>query len=186
MANPNTSSHRQEISCPDFFLSSHQHKTVLRDINCSYCRRMQRGSLKPCPPSLQVSPLSPARGSVPASRVTVSDPAVGAKASRVTDLAPPAAYSASNLKWLHASPICSPTAVQAQAGPRHLPFPRDRDLTQDNAVSSSTDGHKKTDSVPRGPPPGKINAPCLERLLKSTESIIGRKGTGDMMDSSWS
>lgn len=114
------------------------------------------------------------------SPVPVSEPPAGVKALlRVTDLTPPGAYSASNLKWLHTSPICSPTA-------EHLLAPRDRDLTQDNAVSSSTDGHAKTESVPRGPPPGKINAPCLERLLKSTESIITRKGVGGLMDSSWS
>uniref|UniRef100_A0A671UN48 Circadian-associated transcriptional repressor-like n=1 Tax=Sparus aurata TaxID=8175 RepID=A0A671UN48_SPAAU len=120
------------------------------------------------------------------SPVTISDPPAGVKPLRVTDLTPPGAYSASNLKWFHTSPICSPTAEQAQAGPRHLLAPRDRDLTQDNAVSSSTDSLTKTDSVPRGPPPGKINAPCLERLLKSTESIITPKGTGGVMDSSWS
>lgn len=130
--------------------------------------------------------LSPVTVTAAGSPVTISDPPAGAKALRVTDLTPPGAYSASNLKWLHTSPICSPTAEQAQAGPRHLQSPRDRDLTQDNAVSSSTDSHTKTDSVPRGPPPGKINAPCLERLLKSTESIIGPKGTGGLMDSSWS
>lgn len=121
-----------------------------------------------------------------ASPVTVSDPPSSVKALRVTDLTPPGAYSANNLKWLHTSPICAPTAEQAQAGPRHLLPPRDRDLTQDNSVSSSTDSRSKTDSVPRGPPPGKINAPCLERLLKSTESIITRKGAGGLMDSSWS
>ncbi|XP_061577788.1 circadian-associated transcriptional repressor [Cololabis saira] len=115
------------------------------------------------------------------------DPSAGTKALRVTDLTPPGAHSASNLKWLHTSPICSPVAEQAQAGPRHLLSPRDMDLTQDSAVSSSTDSQTKTDSVPRGPPPpGKINAPCLERLLKSTDSIITRKGTGGLMDSSWS
>uniref|UniRef100_UPI0037E8E829 circadian-associated transcriptional repressor n=1 Tax=Semicossyphus pulcher TaxID=241346 RepID=UPI0037E8E829 len=130
--------------------------------------------------------LSPVTVTAAVSPVTISDPPAGSKALRVTDLTPPGAYSASNLKWLHTSPICSPTAEQAQAGPRHLQSPRDRDLTQDNAVSSSTDSHTKTDSVPRGPPPGKINAPCLERLLKSTESIITRKGTGGLMDSSWS
>ncbi|KAF7663230.1 hypothetical protein LDENG_00216080 [Lucifuga dentata] len=135
---------------------------------------------------LKLSPESPAQATAAVSAVTISDPLVGAKALRVTDLTPPGAYSASNLKWLHTSPICSPTAEQAQAGPRHLLLSRDRDLTQDNAVSSSTDSYKKTDSVPRGPPPGKINAPCLERLLKSTESIITRKETGGMMDSSWS
>ncbi|KAF3688798.1 Circadian-associated transcriptional repressor ChIP-derived repressor of network oscillator [Channa argus] len=130
--------------------------------------------------------LSPVTTATAMSPVTVSVPPVGAKALRVTDLTPPGAYSASNLKWLHTSPICSPTAEQAQAGPRHLLSPRDKDLTQDNVVSSSTDIHTKTDPVPRGPPPGKINAPCLERLLKSTESIITRKRTGSLMDSSWS
>lgn len=113
--------------------------------------------------------------------VTMGDLPAGTKALRVTDLTPPGAYSASNLKWLHTSPICSPTAEEAQAGPRHLLLPRD--LTQDNAVSSSTD--TKSDSVLRGPPPGRINAPCLERLLKSTDSIITRKGTGGLTGSSW-
>lgn len=117
--------------------------------------------------------------------VTIGDLPAGTKALRVTDLTPPGAYSANNLKWLHTSPICSHTAEEAQAGPRHLLLPRDRDLTQDNAVSSSTDSHTKSDSVLRGPPPGKINAPCLERLLKSTDSIITRKGTGGLTGSSW-
>lgn len=130
--------------------------------------------------------LSPLTTTADVSPVTISDLPAGAKALRVTDLTPPGAYSASNLKWLHTSPICSPTAEQAQAGSRHLLSPRDRDLTQDSAVSSSTDSQTKTDLVPRGPPPGKINAPCLERLLKSTESIITRKGTGGLMDNSWS
>ncbi|CAN9499331.1 unnamed protein product [Ophioblennius macclurei] len=131
--------------------------------------------------------LSPVTIAAAASPVPASDPPAGAKALRVTDLTPPGAYSANNLKWLHTSPICSLTAEQAQAGPRHLLPPRDRDLTQDSAVSSSTDSDTKTDPLPRGPPPpGKINAPCLERLLKSTDSIITRRGTGGLMDSSWS
>ncbi|XP_034391616.1 circadian-associated transcriptional repressor [Cyclopterus lumpus] len=127
--------------------------------------------------------LSPVTITAVVSPVSVSDPPAGVQTFRVTDLTP-GADSASNLKWLHTSPICSPTAEQAQAGSRHLLSPRDR--TQDNAVSSSTDSHTKTDLVPRGPPPGKINAPCLERLLKSTESIIIRKGAGGLTDSSWS
>ncbi|KAK9516656.1 hypothetical protein VZT92_024575 [Zoarces viviparus] len=128
--------------------------------------------------------LSPVTITAVMSPVSVSDPPAGVKTLRATDLTPPGAYSASNLKWLHTSPICSPIAEQAQAGSRHPLSPRD--LTQDNAVSSSTDSHTKTVLVPRGPPPGKINAPCLERLLKSTESIIIRKGTGGLTDSSWS
>lgn len=119
--------------------------------------------------------------------LTVSEPPACSKVLRGVDLAPPAgAHSAGNLKWLHASPICSATAEQAQAVPRHPLAPRDKDLTQDNSVSSSTDSHSQTDPVPRGPPPGKINAPCLERLLKSTESIINRKGPASRTDSSWS
>ncbi|XP_056271659.1 uncharacterized protein LOC130194649 [Pseudoliparis swirei] len=127
--------------------------------------------------------ISPVTVTAVVSPVGVGDPPARVQTLRVTDLTP-GANSASNLKWLHPSPICSPTAQQAQAGSRHLLSPRDR--TQDNAVSSSTDSHRKTDLVPRGPPPGKINAPCLEKLLKSTESIIIRKGTGGLTDSSWS
>lgn len=115
---------------------------------------------------------------------TSSEPAVGPKALRVTDLTPPGAYSACNMKWLHTSPICSSTAEQNQAGPRPQQSPQNRDLTQDSAVSSSTDSPAQTEPVPRGPPLGKINAPCLERLLKSTESIISRRASGALMDSS--
>ncbi|KAL6106719.1 uncharacterized protein ACO6RY_10522 [Pungitius sinensis] len=128
------------------------------------------------------------------SPVSASDPPAGGEAPRVPDPTPPGAYSASNLKWLHTSPVFSPLAQQG--GPGHLLSPRD--LTQDNAVSSSTDSHAKTHSaarcpappppLPPPPPPplGKINAPCLERLLMSTESIIVRKGAGGLTDSSWS
>lgn len=96
------------------------------------------------------------------------------------------------------------------------PAQRDQDLTQDNSVSSSTDAamnsiaggnsnnggngkaggaRGKTDSLlqrqppptaPGRPPLGKINAPCLERLLKATESIITQRGTGGVMGSGWS
>lgn len=102
---------------------------------------------------------------------TYTEPVSGPKTLSVTDLTPPGAYSASNMKWLHTSPICSPTAERSRA--------TDSDLTQDSAVSSSTDCHTETKPAPRGPPLGKINAPCLERLLRSTESIITQR-----MDSS--
>ncbi|KAJ0069628.1 hypothetical protein NL108_011559 [Boleophthalmus pectinirostris] len=110
--------------------------------------------------------------SQPVGPFTYTEPEPGPKPLRVTDLTPPGAYSASNVKWLHTSPICSPSAEQSQ--------PKDRDLTQDSAVSSSTDSLTKTEPRPRGPPPpGKIRAPCLEKLLKSTESLITHR-----MDSS--
>lgn len=55
---------------------------------------------------------------------------------------------------------------------------RDEDVTQDNSVSSTIDTPElNMDSVPSQPPPGKISAPCLERLLKSTESIINHKAS---------
>ncbi|KAM9754268.1 uncharacterized protein ciartb [Menidia menidia] len=132
---------------------------------------------------LKFSPVTTTAASSPSAG---GDPPAGAKALRVTDLTPAGAYSADHLKWLHTSPICSPTAEPAPAGPRPPPAPRDTDLTQDSAVSSSTDGRPHTDSAPRGPPPGKINAPCLERLLKSTDSIITRGGAGGLTGSSWS
>ncbi|XP_077567430.1 uncharacterized protein ciartb [Stigmatopora nigra] len=122
--------------------------------------------LKPSPPTTATPiPASPSA-------------ATAAKPLRVTDLTPPGSYSANNLKWLHTSPICSPKAAA----------PPLRDLTQDSAVSSSTDGPAHRDSATEAPPPpAKINAPCLERLLKSTESIICRKGTsGTTPDDGWS
>ncbi|XP_072290581.1 circadian-associated transcriptional repressor [Eucyclogobius newberryi] len=128
------------------------------------------------PPVVQTEDAVPSKkpklcSSLTASPFTYTEPESGPKTLRVTDLTPPGPYSASNVKWLHTSPICSPTAEQSQA--------QDRDLTQDSAVSSSTDCHTKTEPSRRGPPLGKINAPCLEKLLKSTESIITQR-----MDSS--
>ncbi|KAI7811873.1 uncharacterized protein LOC130552217 [Triplophysa rosa] len=119
---------------------------------------------------------------------TTSAPSMGNKTLRVSDLTPPGPYSATNLKWLHTSPICSPTAEQAQGTVRnYLTAHRERDATQDNSVSSSTDRMcTKTDSTPNRPPLGKINAPCLERLLKSTESIITQKGSAGTAGGGWS
>lgn len=155
----------------------------------------------------------------PASACVHASAAAGAKGVlRARDLTPPGPYSATTLKWLHTSPICSPAADPAQ-GASSLrtapPAPLGQDLTQDNAVSSSTDAATpiagnntkaggarggKTDSGPtltlwQPPPPppslgrpplAKINAPCLERLLKSTESIITQRGAGAVAGSGWS
>ncbi|XP_030650193.1 uncharacterized protein ciartb [Chanos chanos] len=135
---------------------------------------------------LSTAASSPPNGVVTPS--TVSAPLLGTKALRVSDLTPPGPYSATNLKWLHTSPICSPSAERAQGTIRNLlTASSDKDVTQDSAVSSSTDdAHLKTDLAPSRPPLGKISAPCLERLLKSTESIITRKGPGDLVGSGWS
>ncbi|KAJ8252251.1 hypothetical protein COCON_G00215630 [Conger conger] len=109
----------------------------------------------------------------------------GNKAFGASDPVPPGGYSATHLKWLHTSPICSPSAALAlgRLGRWRGPAPGGDDLTQDSAVSSSTD---PPPGAPRRPP-GKIVAPCLERLLKSTESIITRKGAeGVLKESGWS
>ncbi|XP_016430817.1 uncharacterized protein ciartb [Sinocyclocheilus rhinocerous] len=125
-----------------------------------------------------------------ANPATTSALSMGNKAMRVSDLTPPGPYSATNLKWLHTSPICSLMVEQAQGTVRNfLTSHRDREATQDNSVSSSTDRLCKTESAPSRPPPAKINAPCLERLLKSTESIITQKapvGLGGMAAGGWS
>lgn len=129
----------------------------------------------------QVSPESTCPAAASSEQPTSS---TAVKALRVTDLTPPGAYSASNLKWLHTSPICSATA-------ENLLSPRDRNPTQDNLVSSSTESeHDKIEpparEAPLPLPRGKINAPCLESLLKATESIIGRKAAGGLMDNNCS
>ncbi|KAL2093231.1 hypothetical protein ACEWY4_010543 [Coilia grayii] len=195
----------------------------------------------------KLSPAALARPLVMATAVSgCVHPASGGKAALcVRDLGLSGGpYSATSLKWLHTSPICSLTAEQAQGGaslrvaaPATAAAPHhDQDLTQDNAVSSSTDAatppaavvvgngkaggaRGKSDSGPAGPPLrqapppspspppppppppplpppasapsarpplGKINAPCLERLLKSTESIITRRGSGGVAGSGWS
>ncbi|XP_048829309.1 circadian-associated transcriptional repressor [Brienomyrus brachyistius] len=91
-------------------------------------------------------------------------------------------YSATSLKWLHVSPICSPGPELGLMGLHERLPRRDDDATQDNAVSSSSDARREP---PGGrPPQGKINAPCLERLLKSTESIITSKDAGGPKSSS--
>uniref|UniRef100_A0A3P8XCI3 Circadian associated repressor of transcription a n=1 Tax=Esox lucius TaxID=8010 RepID=A0A3P8XCI3_ESOLU len=102
----------------------------------------------------------------------------------------PYSTNATVLKWLHTSPICSPGAElhnQAHGGPS---LTLDcKKMTQDNAVSSSTDTESLYQpdpsplatpcySRPRPPLGGKIRAPCLERLLRSTESIVTRRGQG--------
>ncbi|XP_039983691.1 circadian-associated transcriptional repressor-like isoform X2 [Xiphias gladius] len=100
---------------------------------------------------------------------------------------PPASYSSTHLKWLHTSPLCSlktPGPLLAQAPP--LPARRSQEVTQDNAVSSSTDSRtgplRRLSANPRlsqGPLPFKISSPCLERLLQAKDSIIAPRTMGD-------
>lgn len=118
-------------------------------------------------------------------------------APRVTDPSPPGGSPKSlpppqpqpPPQHLQQQPPAPPPPPPPQAlapGPRHPPpvAPRDKALTQDSAVSSSTDRRTKTDAAVllKAPPVGKkINAPCLERLLKSTESIISRKASAHLV-----
>ncbi|XP_070816949.1 circadian-associated transcriptional repressor-like [Chaetodon trifascialis] len=104
--------------------------------------------------------------------------------------APVASYSSTHLKWLHTSPICSlktPESVHSQrAAASPPPARRRQEVTQDNAVSSSTDLHvgplRRLGADPRpcrGPLPFKISSPCLERLLQAKESIIAPRTVRD-------
>nr|XP_006629114.2 PREDICTED: circadian-associated transcriptional repressor [Lepisosteus oculatus]XP_015198991.1 PREDICTED: circadian-associated transcriptional repressor [Lepisosteus oculatus] len=124
------------------------------------------------PPSkkLKMSPSGMTRNAPKASPTSSCVLPPSHKAHRNIELPPSGTTSSTNLKWLHTSPICTPSVEHALGRLGHRAAARESDVTQDNAVSSSTDG--------RRPPPGKINAPCLERLLKATESIISHKGTG--------
>ncbi|TKS70485.1 Circadian-associated transcriptional repressor [Collichthys lucidus] len=99
-------------------------------------------------------------------------------------------YSTTHLKWLHTSPICSlktPESMLVQrassstSSTSPLPARCSQEVTQDNAVSSSTDSHK-TPPPPRRLGRGrlafKISSPCLERLLQAKESIIAPRTDG--------
>ncbi|XP_041790586.1 circadian-associated transcriptional repressor-like isoform X2 [Chelmon rostratus] len=105
--------------------------------------------------------------------------------------APAASYSSTHLKWLHTSPICSLKIPESTLGRRAAfasppPARRSQEVTQDNAVSSSTDLHtgpaRRLHTDPRlcrGPLPFKISSPCLERLLRAKESIIAPRTVRD-------
>lgn len=109
-----------------------------------------------------------------------------------SDVVPPlaASYSSTHLKWLHTSPICSlktPASTPSQHASSASPPPARcrQEVTQDNAVSSSTDLHtgplRRLGADPRlsrGPLPFKISSPCLERLLQAKESIIAPRAAG--------
>lgn len=100
--------------------------------------------------------------------------------------------SATILKWLHTSPICSPkTAGQGQptttATTPLSPLGCGPGATQDSAVSSSTDvgarsrrsSHRRRDRLLAPPattaPTFKLRSPCLERLLRAKGSVVGRR-----------
>ncbi|XP_067351539.1 uncharacterized protein [Channa argus] len=108
-----------------------------------------------------------------------------------SDIEPAASYSSTHLKWLHTSPICSlkapeSTLDQPTASASALPSHCSQKVTQDNAVSSSTDSHmgpwhhfSANPPVFQGPLPFKISSPCLERLLQAKESIISPRTVAD-------
>ncbi|KAJ8248742.1 hypothetical protein GJAV_G00227240 [Gymnothorax javanicus] len=146
------------------------------------------------PDSHQTDETSPSKRPKLCSAVTMENSvdlgvSAASKALRASEAVPPGGYSATHLKWLHTSPICSPSAQLALGRLRRWQQGAGlgnggRDVTQDSSVSSSTDPQP---SSPLRRPPGKIVAPCLERLLKSTESIITRKSAaGSLKESSWS
>ncbi|KAG7283741.1 hypothetical protein CRUP_034365 [Coryphaenoides rupestris] len=100
-------------------------------------------------------------------------------------------YSATILKWLHTSPICSPkTAGQGQPTTTTTttttpPSGCEPGATQDSIVSSSTDvstrgrrsSHRRHGRLLAPPlaPPFKLRSPCLERLLQAKGSVMSRR-----------
>ncbi|CAJ1050114.1 circadian-associated transcriptional repressor-like isoform X4 [Xyrichtys novacula] len=107
-----------------------------------------------------------------------------------------ASHSSTCLKWLHMTPICSlktpgssltrhpaSTVSYAFAPPTRC----SQKVTQDNAVSSTSDLHcgprrqlhPAAPRLSRGPLPFKISSPCLERLLQAKESIISPRVAED-------
>ncbi|XP_062327420.1 uncharacterized protein LOC134028090 [Osmerus eperlanus] len=110
-------------------------------------------------------------------------PTEGDHTPRAGDAPFPGSYFAPHLKWLHTSPICSSkTTQQTPARPSTCPpsSRQDPGMTQDNAVSSSTDPKTEPHLIrPRRQPIFKISSPCLERLLKAKGSIITPRNMGD-------
>ncbi|XP_029986943.1 circadian-associated transcriptional repressor-like [Sphaeramia orbicularis] len=93
------------------------------------------------------------------------------------------------LRWFHMSPICSLKTLESTPAP---PPSCSQELTQDNAVSSSTDSHSgltqrhaSNSHVTALPLPFKIRSPCLERLLQAKESIITPRTVGNRGGPSW-
>ncbi|KAI1904451.1 hypothetical protein AGOR_G00005780 [Albula goreensis] len=120
--------------------------------------------LKLCPATTAESPVS------------LHGHATGNKALGVSEPTPLGVYSATNLKWLHTSPICSPSVEMAAGRLRRWPvaLPGCKDVTQDNAVSSSTDSQLPPNG--QRPPLGKINAPawrdCSSPLRASSAAKV--------------
>ncbi|XP_026175403.1 circadian-associated transcriptional repressor-like isoform X2 [Mastacembelus armatus] len=108
-----------------------------------------------------------------------------------SDIEPATSDSSTSLKWLHSSRVCSlkspeSTLSQAAASASHLLTRCSHEVTQDNAVSSSTDfctgPPRPLSSAPhlsQRPLPFKISSPCLERLLQAKESIISLRTVRD-------
>ncbi|KAI1889547.1 hypothetical protein AGOR_G00163990 [Albula goreensis] len=100
----------------------------------------------------KVSPVTtalPVSASVPAS---LSGQLASEEGQRAGEAARPGMHSATSLKWLHTSPICSPT-VEPGASLRQRATPGGRGVTQDNSVSSSTDPAPTTPTPPKPPKP---------------------------------
>ncbi|CAL8244024.1 unnamed protein product [Lota lota] len=153
-------------------------------------------NVKPRPTVIQSEHSTPAK--MQKRHHTSASPPLSSAPSLNTDPASRASsspYSATSLKWLHTSPICSPkTAGQGQptttTSSSSTPSGCTLGATQDNAVSSSSDGgrfRRRPASVngrhharqapltPPAVPPFKLRSPCLERLLQAKDSVVSRR-----------
>ncbi|GAA6222954.1 circadian-associated transcriptional repressor-like [Lates japonicus] len=103
-----------------------------------------------------------------------------------SDVEPTASHFSSHLKWLHIGSLKTPESTFGQPAASASPAPSrcSQEVTQDNAVSSSTDSHtlRRLSANPRPrqePLPFKISSPCLERLLQAKDSIITPRTVGN-------
>ncbi|XP_014348212.1 uncharacterized protein LOC102347843 [Latimeria chalumnae] len=88
------------------------------------------------------------------------------------------AFSSTCLKWLHAYPICSLLMEQGKLG--HAGGHENKDVMQDNLVSSSTDILRDPQSETFTVPP-----PCLKKLLKSADRVICHSSESSTVETSW-
>ncbi|XP_054471461.1 uncharacterized protein LOC129104682 [Anoplopoma fimbria] len=105
-----------------------------------------------------------------------------------SSLPPSSAASLSSSRRLHPSPTCFPKSPDPTPGrptattsTSTSPPPAlcSQDVTQDSAVSSSTDSRSGPPPRRLGRAPFKIRSPCLERLLRAKQSIVSPRTAGD-------
>nr|XP_020441281.1 uncharacterized protein LOC109951246 isoform X2 [Monopterus albus] len=108
-----------------------------------------------------------------------------------SNIKPAASCSFTHLKWLHTSPVCSMKIPASTLSQPAASTRCSQEVTQDNAVSSSTDSHTETlhrlstNCLSQRPLPFQISSPCLKGLLQAKDSIIAPRTVRDRAWLSW-